>query len=374
MNLVQRQQTWHLPDPVDPAPVERGITVYFTRLRVGGIDFAILEDRKFKIGPGRQDPADGPAARSHQRSEVRSEDRSTCRAWNCSAIGRTSSCDSWGEDWTGAEVKAVLSQTAFCGAVHMHGKTNDRLLADLDCNGWPQTPRNAGPGSDPPRPGRPPLRRPAPGRRRQARHRRVRRRPVRLHQSRAGQHDLRSLVASARRAAGAQPGAGQPAALDRRLPGRPRQPDLDDGLRQPAEDQRRKQRADGYGIVRFNKKTRRSPSSAGRVSPMRATVTKPSSPAGRSPSTWPTTTAGSQRPGCRSSSSISTNPVVQVIEEATGDVLYTRRIVGREFRPPVFSEGSFLVKFGRDRPELSLPSMTPRPWNQDNRIHLITLQ
>src|SRR5690606_10751728 len=35
VNLVQRQQTWHLPDPVDPEPVARGITVYFTRLRVG---------------------------------------------------------------------------------------------------------------------------------------------------------------------------------------------------------------------------------------------------------------------------------------------------------------------------------------------------
>ena len=39
-------------------------------------------------------------------------------------------------------MKAVLSQTAFCGAVHMHGKPDDRLLADLDCNGWPQTKRN----------------------------------------------------------------------------------------------------------------------------------------------------------------------------------------------------------------------------------------
>ncbi len=41
--------------------------------------------------------------------------------------------------WTATEMKAVLSQTAFCGAVHMHGGRNDRLLADLDCNGWPQT-------------------------------------------------------------------------------------------------------------------------------------------------------------------------------------------------------------------------------------------
>ena len=38
-------------------------------------------------------------------------------------------------------MKGVLSQTAFCGAVHMHGGSNNRLLADLDCNGWPQTPR-----------------------------------------------------------------------------------------------------------------------------------------------------------------------------------------------------------------------------------------
>src|SRR5688572_25331261 len=45
VNQVQRQQSWNLPDPLDPAPVERRIGVYFTRLRVGGIDFAIVEDR-----------------------------------------------------------------------------------------------------------------------------------------------------------------------------------------------------------------------------------------------------------------------------------------------------------------------------------------
>ena len=37
-------------------------------------------------------------------------------------------------------MKVVLSQTAFCGAVHIHA--GKRLLADLDCNGWPQTGRN----------------------------------------------------------------------------------------------------------------------------------------------------------------------------------------------------------------------------------------
>ena len=60
MNMVQRQQTWHLPDPVDPRKIKRGLEVYFTRLRVGGIDFAILEDRKFKTGPAGKIQKMGP--------------------------------------------------------------------------------------------------------------------------------------------------------------------------------------------------------------------------------------------------------------------------------------------------------------------------
>lgn len=58
--MVQHQQTWHLPDPVDAKPVERGISVYYTEhLRVGGVDFAILEDRKFKTGPAGKIPQIG---------------------------------------------------------------------------------------------------------------------------------------------------------------------------------------------------------------------------------------------------------------------------------------------------------------------------
>ena len=72
--MVQRQQSWHLPDPVDPAPVERGITVYFTRLRVGGVDFAILEDRKFKTGPAGKIPQMGPRPDHINDPKLRSED------------------------------------------------------------------------------------------------------------------------------------------------------------------------------------------------------------------------------------------------------------------------------------------------------------
>lgn len=73
VNMVQRHQTAHLPDPFDGEPIKRGIGVYYTNLKVGGIDFAILEDRKFKSGPLGKIPKMGPAPRSHQQSQVRSQ-------------------------------------------------------------------------------------------------------------------------------------------------------------------------------------------------------------------------------------------------------------------------------------------------------------
>jgi hypothetical protein len=39
-------------------------------------------------------------------------------------------------------MKAVLSQTGFCGGAHLHGSIDNRLHADLDSNGWPQSGRN----------------------------------------------------------------------------------------------------------------------------------------------------------------------------------------------------------------------------------------
>ncbi|MHC4105499.1 MAG: metallophosphoesterase family protein, partial [Planctomycetota bacterium] len=57
---VERAQTSHLPDPFDPTPIERGIGVYYTSMTVGGVSFAIIEDRKFKTGPQGLVPQRGP--------------------------------------------------------------------------------------------------------------------------------------------------------------------------------------------------------------------------------------------------------------------------------------------------------------------------
>ena len=140
VNQVQRQQSWHLPDCSDPAPVNRDISVYFTRINVGRVDFAVLEDRKFKSGPAGKIPQMGPRP-DHINDPKYDPKTIDLPGLQLLGLRQEKFLENWSEDWTNAEMKGVLSQTAFCGAVHMHGGPKSRLLADLDCNGWPQTPR-----------------------------------------------------------------------------------------------------------------------------------------------------------------------------------------------------------------------------------------
>ena len=56
------------------------------------------------------------------------------------------------------------------------------------------------------------------------------------------------------------------------------------------------------------------------------------------------------------------NPVVQVIEDATGDILYTVRVQGARFHPRVYSTGKHTVKIGRDKPDAqTLASLDAKP-------------
>ncbi|NND34389.1 MAG: hypothetical protein HKN76_17525, partial [Saprospiraceae bacterium] len=50
--------------------------------------------------------------------------------------------NSWASENAGERFKVVLSQTGFCGGAHLHGQKENRLHADLDSNGWPQSGRN----------------------------------------------------------------------------------------------------------------------------------------------------------------------------------------------------------------------------------------
>ena len=51
VNMVQKTQTSHLPDPYDSTPVQQNIGVYYTNLEYAGLSFGIIEDRKFKSAP-----------------------------------------------------------------------------------------------------------------------------------------------------------------------------------------------------------------------------------------------------------------------------------------------------------------------------------
>jgi hypothetical protein len=346
VNMVQRSQAWHLPDPIDPAPVRQGISVYFTRLRVGGIDFAILEDRKFKTGPMGAIPPMGP------RPDHITDERYDPKAIDLPGLQLLGERQlrflrDWTQDWTGAELKCVLSQTAFCGAVHLHGRPDNRLLADLDCNGWPQSGRNAS-------------------------LREIRRaRAIHLcgdqhlavtvkhgiDQHRDGPYAFTSpaLVNTvyARwwhpkdERAGANPISGSPL---------PWTGDYLDGLgnrismmayANPKDLGDEKNRADGYGLVRFNKRSGEVTFecwprfSQGEQFPGWPITVRNDDNDGRQPVAWlpELIVDGAER------------PVVQVIAEENGEILYTIRASGNRFRPHVYSQGSFSVKVGRNRPD-----------------------
>jgi hypothetical protein len=350
VNMVQRQQSWNLPDPVDPAPVERGITVYFTNLKVGGVDFAILEDRKFKSGPFGNIPKMGPRP-DHINDP--SYDPKSVDLPGLQLLGERQEkfLHEWGQDWTGAEMKAALSQTAFCGAVHMHGSKNGRLLADLDCNGWPQTPRK--------------------------------RALVEIRRCWAvhlcGDQHLAVVTKQGIDDFSDGPYEFTSPALVNTIYGRwwhpldekagpnpvegsplPWTGDFKDGLgnkismmayANPANTGDEKQRADGYGVVRFNKKDRTIRFECWPRFSAAKDGEKAQFPG------WPITVSMEKNDGRKVAGYLPElvfegveNPVVQVISEADGGILYTVRARGGSFRPRVYTDGKFTVKAGRDKP------------------------
>ncbi len=138
---VERAQTSHLPDPADPHKIGQGIGVYYTNLNWGNVDFAILEDRKFKTGPAGRVPKQGPRPDHIQNPNY---DPASVDVPGAVLLGerQLKFIDQWAQDWHDADMKIALSQTIFCGGAHIHGSANGRLHADMDSNGWPQTGRN----------------------------------------------------------------------------------------------------------------------------------------------------------------------------------------------------------------------------------------
>ena len=350
VNMVQRQQTWHLPDPVDPKKLKRGLEVYFTRLRVGGIDFAILEDRKFKSGPSGKIPPMGPRP-DHINDP--SYDRNAVNLDDLVLLGdrQLKFLSTWSQDWEGAEMKAALSATAFCGAVHIHGHPNNRLLADLDSNAWPQKGRNKA--------------------------LRELRKAWAPHL--CGDQHLAVLVQHGVESYRDGPFAFTSPAIVNTIYGRWWKPedekpglrpisnsplpwtgDFEDGLgnkitmhayANPENRQNELKRADGFGVARFNKRNR---TITFECWPRFAKVTDGDKAqfAG-----WPVTVKMADNDGREIMGWLpklvfsKKNQVVQIENLKTKEILYTVRINGTTFQPKVYSMDPHEVRLGKNGPE-----------------------
>lgn len=357
VKMVERQQTFNLPDAYDPTPIGQGIGVYYTNLNVGGIDFAIIEDRKFKTGPKGTIPQMGPRPDHINDPKY---DRKSVDVPGLKLLGdrQLKFLHNWSQDWTNTQMKAVLSATAFTGAVHKHGKLDNRLLADLDSNAWPQTGRNKALTEI--------------------------RRGLATHL--CGDQHLGVSVKHGIEGFRDGPYAFTNPALVNTIYGRWWWPENEqagggekidgpltwtgdylDGLgnkmtmlayanpKYPTKAElikNRKSRADGYGLIRFNKSNNKITFECW---PRFCDVRKGDSE--QFPG-WPISFKMEENDGREIIGNLPLirfdveNPVVQVIEDSSGDILYTRRIQGRSFSAPVYAKGTYTVKAGLGKTDL----------------------
>ena len=141
INAVHRTQTSHHPDPPDKTPSKRGISVYYGPLTYGRVSFAILADRQFKSGPQGKVPPTGDRG-DHVAGPNVEPKHADVSGLELLGQRQIEFLRHWATDWRGADMKAVISQTIFTAMATTHGADRQRLVADYDANGWPQTPRN----------------------------------------------------------------------------------------------------------------------------------------------------------------------------------------------------------------------------------------
>jgi hypothetical protein len=352
LNMMQRTQTSHLPDPYDPAPVEQSIGVYFTALTWGRVGFAILEDRKFKSSPAIV------KAQMTTDSHITEKDFDIRKADlpEAALLGERQLrfLHEFSKDWRGQAMKAALSQTIFCNLqISSRPPTTGELDKDLDSNGWPQSGRKAA--------------------------LRELRRGFMIHL--AGDQHLASAVHHGIDEFGDSCWSQCSPAIANLYtrfwnpnyppvnPQSNRQPfmgDYEDGFHNkltihavanPVNDPKPGQfpepvdlhrKATGYTIVRFNKINR---TITLETWPRYADPMDPKT--GSQYQGWPITIRQADNYGRKGVAYLPTlkvsgmsDPVIQVIKETTGEVIYTLRIKGTEFRAKVFALGTYTVHIG----------------------------
>jgi hypothetical protein len=345
VNVVYRTQTAHHPEPHERSPGENGVMQYYGPLVYGRVSFAVLADRQYKSGPEGKIPPTGDRG-DHEKNP--NFDPKTADVPGLVLLGEKQEAflRQWVRDWRGADMKAVISQTIFTAFPTTHGGQREVLRADYDANGWPQTPRQ--------------------------RVVREMRKAFAFHV--AGDQHIPGVVhygVDSHRDggvafAGPAVNVGYPRwwEPDTAPWTKPKQAgltgDFTDSFGNPmsvlavrngtvgprAADllQYVEDKSSGIGMVRFDKQRRKI-----RVEcwPYRADVTQASTQ-------WPGWPAeidlldnyGKKIVGHLPTVNVTgvQNPVIEVIDEANGELVYTLRATGQSFRPHVFAPGKYSVK------------------------------
>ena len=368
VNMVQRTQTSHLPDPIDPTPVAQGIGVYYTDMNYAGISFAILEDRKFKSAPKPIMPEAKVNNGWAQNRKFNMKKYGDVKGAVLLGERQLKFLENWTSDWSNQTwMKVVLSQTIFANVATLpiEDSYHDRIVpklrileegeyppddipvSDMDSNGWPKTPRDNT--------------------------LRIIRKAFSFHL--AGDQHLGSFI---KYGVDDWKDAGYAFCVPsisnvwprrwfprnggmNREAGKPKYSgDFEDGFgnkitvlavsnpvftnKKPAN---LYDRATGYGIVRFNRESR--------------DITVECWPRGVDPSQkeasqypgWPIVINQLDNNAHENALWLpklniigADNPVVQVIDERTKEIVYTIRANGNQFHPRVFNEGTYTIKVG----------------------------
>ncbi len=352
VNVVHRTQTGNLPDGYDPTPIKQGITVYYTDMVYGRVSFAVIADRMFKSGPrdtvtnwkGRPDHLKDP------NYDVSKLDKPGLKLLGDRQL---QFLNKWAADWRGVDMRCVLSQTIFCNLANYHGAARTYLVADLDSGGWPQSGR--------------------------ARALDAMRRGFAFHL--AGDQHLASIVHHGIKEQGDAcysfcvpsianfyPRRWDPdkegLPIKNRIEGRANTGDYVDGFKNlirvyaignPEEKYRKGRleslddKSSGYGIVRFDRDKQTITMECYRLL---VDVSKPKK-TNQFPG-WPMTISMLDNYGRKAEAYLPTievkgmkNPVVQVINDKTKEVVYTLRIRGTQFRPKVFQkDATYTIRVG----------------------------
>ncbi len=352
VNAVFRTLCGHHPAFYDPTPMLQGIDVFYGDMVYGRISFAVLEDRYFKSGPeGKVNEWEGRP--DHMKDP--DYDVSKLDQPGLILLGQRQLefLDDWAQDWKGADMKVVCSQTIFCNLANYHGQQQEYIYADLDSNGWPQTGRDKAVDAM--------------------------RRGLALNY--AGDQHLASIVHHGIDDYGdanwsfcvPSTAAGYPRSWRPDEEGRPVQNRPERGLPNtgeyldafgnfmtvhavgnPEEENRNPvlellhDKASGYGLVHFNKKQQTITMECFKLIFDADDV----QPEDQFPG-WPKTIHMTENDGRQAAAYLPTievqgidNPVIQVVEESNDEVLYTLRVKGTEFQPKVFQAGRYTVKVG----------------------------